>query len=248
MRSDGSPENVRRSIEECLKVLDGKKKIDLFECARVDPAVPYEESVGVIAEYVKAGKIGGISISEVSASQIREAAKSHKIEAVEVEFSLICTDILENGIAETCHELNIPILAYSPLCRGFLTGWKTPEDVYVLLHLRTRDNQLTVNSPQHLQRFPRFQGDAFYHNRKLVDEVERIAKEKGVTVPQVALGWITALSGKNGLPTIIPIPGATTVSRVEENMKPAELSDAEVEAINSLTSGFSPVGPRYPAH
>lgn len=128
---DGSPKGVRRSIDQCLKLL-GDKKLDMFELARVDPNVPYGESIKTIAEYVEAGKVGGVSLSEVTAEQIREAAKVTKVAAVEVEFSLMCPDILENGVAATCRELGIPIVAYSPLCRGFLTGgWQTPEDVYV---------------------------------------------------------------------------------------------------------------------
>ncbi|KAF2093023.1 Aldo/keto reductase [Rhizodiscina lignyota] len=231
MQPDGSPQNVRRSIDECLKLLDGKKKIDLFECARVDHNTPYEQSLNTIAEYVKAGKVGGISLSEVSAATIRKAAKLHKIAAVEVEFSLMATDIMENGIAEACHEHNIPIFAYSPLCRGFLTsGWKKPEDV----------------RPERLRIFPRFTGDAFYQNVKLRDEVERIAHDKAATIPQVALGWILAVSGKNGLPVIIPIPGATTAERVEENMKPAQLTDGDIKAINAILSKVTVAGTRYP--
>jgi pyridoxine 4-dehydrogenase len=119
---DGSPANVKRSIDECLRVLDGKKFLDLFECARVDPKVPIETTVAAINEYVLAGKIGGISLSEVSEKTVRRAAKVAKIAAVEVEFSLWATDILDNGIAKACAELDIPIIAYSPLGRGFLVS------------------------------------------------------------------------------------------------------------------------------
>jgi pyridoxine 4-dehydrogenase len=121
-RPDGSPENVKRSIDECLRVLDGKKFLDLFECARVDPNTPVETTIAAINEYVIAGKIGGISLSEVSANTIRRAAKIAKISAVEVEMSLWATDILENGITEACAELDIPVIAYSPIGRGFLAS------------------------------------------------------------------------------------------------------------------------------
>jgi pyridoxine 4-dehydrogenase len=117
---DGSKENVRRSIDECLRVLDGKKFLDLFECSRVDPNVPIEDTIGYIAEYVKAGKVGGISLSEVSANTIRRAHKVHPISAVEIELSLWVTTFLENGVIATCAELGIPVIAYSPLGRGFL--------------------------------------------------------------------------------------------------------------------------------
>lgn len=119
---DGSETNVKRSVDECLQVLDGKKKLDLFECARVDPKVPIEITIRALAKYVEAGKLGGISLSECSADSIRRAAKVHKISAVEVEFSLWATDILENGVAQACAELDIPIVAYSPLGRGFLVS------------------------------------------------------------------------------------------------------------------------------
>lgn len=125
---DGSKEGVKRSIDECLKVLDGKKFLDLFECARVDPKVPIEDTISYIAEYVKAGKLGGISLSEVNASSIRRAHKVHPIAAVEVEISLWTTGPLENGILETCGELGIPVIAYSPLGRGFLASISTSLD------------------------------------------------------------------------------------------------------------------------
>jgi pyridoxine 4-dehydrogenase len=126
MKPDGSKEGVQRSIDECLRVLDGKKFLDLFECARVDPNVPIEDTVSYIADYVKAGKVGGISLSEVGAKSIRKAHAVHPVSAVEVEFSLWATDILENDVAATCAELGIPIICYSPLGRGFLVGVASP--------------------------------------------------------------------------------------------------------------------------
>lgn len=117
---DTTPENVRRSIDECLRVLDGKKFLDIFECARIKTEVPLEDTLGAMAEYVKAGKLGGVSLSEVNAETIKKAAKITKIVAVEAEFSMFSTDILTNGVAETCAELGIPIVAYSPMGRGFL--------------------------------------------------------------------------------------------------------------------------------
>lgn len=122
MAPDGTEEGVKKSIDNCLKVLDGKKKLDLFEAARVDPNVPIEDTIGYIKAYVDAGKVGGICLSEVSAESIRRAAKVAKIAGVEVEFSMFSTDILENGIAKACAELDIPIIAYSPLGRGFLVS------------------------------------------------------------------------------------------------------------------------------
>lgn len=107
-----SPEGVKRTIENCVKLLDGKKKIDIFEYARVDKNVPIEETLKNLEQYVKAGKIGGIGLSEVSAATIERAAKVTKIAAVEVELSLWSTDILSNGVAKAAAAHNIPIVAY----------------------------------------------------------------------------------------------------------------------------------------
>lgn len=107
---EGSRAGVRRSVENCVKLLGGKKSLDTFECARVDPNTPIEETLGYLGECVKEGLIGGIGLSEVRAETIRRAAKVQKIDSVEVEFSLFATDILTNGVAKTCAELHIPIL------------------------------------------------------------------------------------------------------------------------------------------
>jgi hypothetical protein len=111
LHPDGSSEGVRRSVENCLKILDGKKKIDIFEYARVDKRVPIEETLKSLKEYVKAGKIGGIGLSEVSAATIEKAAKVTRIAGVEIELSLFSTQILENGVAEACAKHQIPIIA-----------------------------------------------------------------------------------------------------------------------------------------
>ena len=118
---DGSEKSVRRSVDECLRVLAGKKALDIFECARVDLRTPVEDTIGVLATLVQEGKIRGIGLSEVRAETIRRAVKVHPIAQVEVELSLWSTDILHNGVAETCAELSIPIIAYAPLSRGGLT-------------------------------------------------------------------------------------------------------------------------------
>jgi pyridoxine 4-dehydrogenase len=110
-RPDGSPEGVKRSVEKCLKLLDGKKKIDIFEPARVDPNTPIETTLKALEEYVNAGQIGGISLSEVSANTIHRAVKVTNIVGCEVELSLWTTDIFKNGVAAACVEHNIPVIA-----------------------------------------------------------------------------------------------------------------------------------------
>lgn len=125
----GDEAGVRLSVDNCLKQLDGKKKIDLFECARVDPKTPIEETMRVLQTYVTEGKIGGISLSEASAKSIRRAATVAKIACVEIEFSMFATEALENGVAESCKELSIPIVAYSPLGRGFLVSGLRSDEI-----------------------------------------------------------------------------------------------------------------------
>ena len=226
----GDKAGIKRSVENCLKILDGKKKIDIFECGRVDPNVPIEETVGHLAEFVKAGKIGGIGLSETAAATIRRAASVHPIVAVEVEYSIFATDIRHNEVASTCVELGIPIVAYSPLSRGLLTGKKmSPDDL-----------------TEAEKNWPRFQGENFLKNLELVKAINKVAEEKGCTPAQFAIGWVKAQSGSAGFPTIIPIPGATTVSRVEENMKDVPVTSAEFNEINKIIATIPVQGGRYP--
>ncbi|KAK3700465.1 hypothetical protein LTR37_015969 [Vermiconidia calcicola] len=234
MAPDGSPENTRRSIEECLRVLDGKKTLDLWEAARVDPNTPIEVTMREAAKFVQSGQLGGISLSECSANTIRRAAKVAKIEAVEVEFSLWSTEILSNGVAEACAELGIPIVAYSPLGRGFLTGQiKKPEDI--------PEDDLRRGQP-------RFQPENFDQNFKLVEELEKIANHKGCTPGQVGIAWVKEQGKKDGMPTIIPIPGASSAERVRENMGEVELSENDMKEIDSLLEEFEVKGDRYGGH
>ncbi|KAJ5482193.1 hypothetical protein N7475_001005 [Penicillium sp. IBT 31633x] len=230
--ADGSKANIRRSVDECLRLLDGKKTLDIFECARQDPKFPVEDTIEVLAEYVKEGKIGGIGLSEVDAETIRRAHKVHPIAAVEVEMSLWSTDILENDIAKTCAELEIPVIAYSPLGRGVLTGAVTS-----LSDIPKDDIR------HHLSRF---QEENFQHNLKLIKEVNDLAARKEVAPAQIALAWIRSQSEKPGMPTIIPIPGGTTKDKVVQNMGGTQvLSDSELAEIDAILEENTVAGPRY---
>lgn len=232
MKPDGSEEGVRRSVDNCLKLLGGKKKLDIFECGRVDASTPIETTMKALAEYVKEGKLGGISLSEVKAETIRRAVKVHPICAVEMEVSLWSFDVLTNGVAETCAEFGIPIVAYSPLGRGFLTGQiKKYEDI--------PDGSI-------LKHLPRFQKDVFPKNLELVAELEKLAGKKGCTPAQLALAWVRQLSDKPGMPVFIPIPGATTEERVNENMKSVRLTESDMEDIDKILGQVKVVGGRYP--
>lgn len=119
---DGSAEGIRRSLDNIIKLLNGRKKLDIFECARRDPKVSMEETFGAMQEYIDKGLLGGISLSEVSAATIHEAVKHTKIVAVEVELSIFSPDVLTNGVAAACAEYNIPLVAYSPIGRGVSTS------------------------------------------------------------------------------------------------------------------------------
>jgi pyridoxine 4-dehydrogenase len=231
MRMDGSEGNLRRNLDECLRILDGTKTIDIFELARVDPNTPIEETVRTLAKFVKEGKVKGIGLSETRAETIRRAHKAHPIAAVEVELSLWATDILKNGIAATCAELGIPIVAYSPLMRGALTGQvKTNADI-----------------PEGDVRklLPKFQEDVLAANMKVTHEVEKLAEKKGVTIAQIAIGWVRTLSGRNGMPVIIPIPGASTEERVLENGREVDLTEEEMKEIEKILEENEIIGARY---
>ncbi|KAK4498374.1 hypothetical protein PRZ48_011032 [Zasmidium cellare] len=222
---DCSPQGIRSSVEESLAILKGVKSIDLFECARVDPNVPLETSVKTLAELIKEGKIGTYGLSEVSADTVRKAHAIHPVSAVEIELSLFSRHALENGTIKTCQDLGIPVVGYSPLDRGWLTG-----------QLK-KLSDLPKNDYRH--HMPRFQSGAFEKNVLLAEKIEGIAERKGVTAPQVAIGWVV----KQG---VVPIPGSTTTKRVQENAKAAELTEGELEEIRGFVEEFGVAGERYP--
>ena len=227
---EGTEKGIRRSVDECIRVLDGKKKLNIFECARVDPNTPIEETIRVLGTLVEEGKIEGFGLSEVNAETIRRAAKVHSIAQVEVELSLWSPDILHNGVAQACAELGIPIIAYAPLSRGGLTS-SLPENFSDL--------------PEQVKRFPRFQGEALQMNMKLTKEVEKLAKEKGCTVPQLAINWVRAQSGRNGRGVIIPIPGAEKAEWAKENCQAVKLTEEDLEKLNEITRRIPIKGGRY---
>lgn len=247
---DGSETNLRRSVEDCLAVLAGTKQIDIFEPARLDPNFTVEEQVGVLRALVREGKIGGIGLSEVDAETIRRAYvsfsllllfylyltiyrhKIHPIAAVEVEFSLFATDILHNGVAATCTELGIPVVAYSPLGRGVLTGTFT----------RVSD----IPDGDFRKILPKYQDGVIEQNLKRINELNKFAARKGVAPVQLALGWLRSLSSRPGLPTIIPIPGGTTPEKIVQNMDGVPiLSDEDMEEIDEILKRNEVVGSRY---
>ncbi|GGK13132.1 aldo/keto reductase [Streptomyces camponoticapitis] len=192
---NGTPAYIHRAADRSLRHL-GTDVIDLYYLHRVDPNVPIEESVGAMSELVTAGKVRHIGLSEASAATIRRAHAVHPLAAVQSEFSLFSRDVLENGEKAVMDELGIGFVAFSPLGRGVLTG-----GVRSLDHLAPDDARRGL---------PRFQPEAFAANRALVERVELIAAEKGVTLAQVALAWLLHQG-------VVPIPGTRHRTRLDEN-------------------------------
>ena len=225
---NGRPEYVKARCEGSLKRL-GVATIDLYYQHRVDPKVPIEETVGAMAELVRAGKVRYLGLSEASAATIRRAHKIHPIAALQTEYSLWTRDP-EDEILPATRELGIAFVAYSPLGRGFLTGQiKRFEDF----------------APDDYRRnSPRFQGENFRKNLDLVARVEAIAKEKGSTPGQLALAWLLR-KGQD----IIAIPGTKRRKYLEENAGALQvkLSERDLKRIDEVAPhGAS--GPRYPEH
>ena len=224
-RMDCSPPFLRSALEKCNDILDGKKKIDLFGVARVDPHVPIEETIKALGEMVDEGLIGGIQMSEVAANTIRRASKAYKIEMLEAEVSLWATEIFDNGVAETCQNLGIVVCGHSPLGGGILAG-----------RIRSLDD---LGPDDHHRRFPRFQPDVFGKNLELVREIEKIAEKKGCTTAQLALSWIKAQG-------VVPIAGARSIARLKENCVTIDLTAEDLEIVQSILKSFPVHGSRYP--
>jgi aryl-alcohol dehydrogenase-like predicted oxidoreductase len=226
--TDSSPENIRRACEGSLKRL-GIETIDLYYQHRVDPARPIEETVGVMSELKKAGKIRELGLSEAGVQTLRRAVKVHPIAALQSEYSLWTRDPETNGVLETCRELGIGFVAYSPLGRGFLTGKiEKPSD------LEEKDWR---------RQNPRFVGEAFEKNLKLAEHVKNLSKKKGCTAAQLALAWVLG-RGQD----IVPIPGTKRVNYLEENMGAAgvRLSAEERSEIDRVLPVGAAEGLRYP--
>ena len=224
---NGKPEYVKSSCERSLKRL-GTDVIDLYYLHRKDPATEIEETVGAMAELVKEGKIKGIGLSEVNAETLRRAHAVHPVTALQSEYSLWTRDP-EDGILQTCKELGIAFVAYSPLGRGFLTGqFKKFEDL----------------SPDDYRRHsPRFQGENFDKNLELVKKIEALAQEKSCTPSQLALAWVMAQED-----FIFPIPGTKRIKYLEENTGATKitLSEKDLQEIDAIAPKNVAAGLRYP--
>ena len=225
---NGSPEYVRQCCDASLKRL-GVDVIDLYYQHRVDLNVPIEDTIGTMAELVRAGKVRYLGMSEAAPATLRRAAAVHPITALQSEYSLWTRDVETNGVLSTCRELGIGFVPFSPLGRGFLTGrFKAMDD------LADDDVRRT---------YPRFQPGNFENNMRLVRKIEETAAQKRCTPAQLALAWLLAKGND-----IVPIPGSKRRSRVEENAGAADvaLSAEDVLTLDTIAPPGVAAGERYP--
>jgi aryl-alcohol dehydrogenase-like predicted oxidoreductase len=225
----GKPKYVKKACDASLKRL-GIDHIDLYYQHRVDPETPIEDTVGAMAELVKAGKVRYLGLSEASPATIRRAHKIHPITALQTEYSLWERHV-EKEILPTVRELGIGFVPYSPLGRGFLTG------------TITKPADLGANDSRS-QRYPRFAGKSFDKNLALVERVRAIANRKGVKPGQLALAWVLAKG-----PNLLPIPGTKRRVYLEENAAAARisLSAAEIAELEAAIPENEISGDRYAA-
>ncbi|PVF96485.1 Aldo/keto reductase [Serendipita vermifera] len=224
----GSPEYVRKCCEQSLQNLQ-VDQIDLYYQHRVDRTIPIEETWKELKKLQEEGKVKYLGISEATADEIRRAHAIAPITALQVEFSLWVPDIRDNGILDTCRELGIAIVAYSPLGRGALTGaYKSASD-FPEGDFRTY--------------IPRFQGEGYKENLKLVEALSDIATKKGITPAQLALAWVLAQGDD-----MFAIPGTKKLKYLEDNLgsRNVTFTKEETQAIEEIASRIKVVGDRYP--
>ncbi len=224
---DNSPAYMSRCCEESLQRL-GTDVIDLYFVHRADPNVAIEETAAALAELIKAGKIRGYGLSEVTPAQLRRAHAVHPVTALQSEYSL-WTREAEAEVLPLCAELGITFVAYSPLGRGFLTG--------AIQKTALADNDFRLTSP-------RFQGENFDRNQALVEQVRAFALQKGCTAGQIALAWLFH-RGQD----IVPIPGTKRIKYLEENVGAVavQLTDEDLHQLDHILPPGAAAGTRYDA-
>ncbi|MGC5773135.1 aldo/keto reductase [Paenibacillus pabuli] len=223
----GDPAYIKKSVDASLYNL-GMDYIDLYYQHRPDPNTPIEETVGTLADLVQQGKIRYIGLSEASAETIRRANAVHPITALQTEYSLWSRE-LEDEILPVLEELNIGLVPYSPLGRGFLTG-----------QIQSIDDLAADDYRRH---YPRFQGENFEKNLEVVHLIQDLAKQKGCTASQLALAWLLG-KGEH----IVPIPGTRSLERVHENLGSLQvtITDDELAEIERISPKGFAAGERYP--
>lgn len=223
----GKPDYVKSSCEGSLKRLE-TEVIDLYYLHRIDPATPIEETVGAMGQLVAEGKVRGIGLSEVSVATLRKAHATFPISAVQSEYSLFTRDP-EDEILNTCKELGIAFVPYSPLGRGFLTG-----------QIKTFDD---FDATDYRRFSPRFQGDNFQKNLQLVNQIVKMAQQKGYSSSQLALAWVMTQGD-----FLFPIPGTKRIKYLEENVGALNVhfTKEELAELNAIFPKDAVKGLRYP--
>ncbi|WNG39760.1 aldo/keto reductase [Archangium violaceum] len=225
---NGRPEYVKQACEASLRRL-GMDVIDLYYLHRVDPNTPIEETVGAMAELVKQGKVRYLGLSEVNADTLRRACAVHPITALQSEYSLWSRDP-EDGVLQACRELGVGFVPYSPLGRGFLTGqFKRFED---------------LPQDDYRRHSPRFQGENFQRNLKLVELIEQLARRKQCSPAQLALAWVLAQGDD-----LVPIPGTKRRTYLDDNLGAlaVKLTAQDLAEIEAIAPPGVAAGERYPA-
>jgi aryl-alcohol dehydrogenase-like predicted oxidoreductase len=222
------PEHIRAAVDASLKRL-GVETIDLLYQHRVDPGVPIEDVAGTVKDLIAEGKARHFGMSEPGVQTLRRAHAVQPVAALQNEYSLWWRAVETNGILDTCDELGIGFVPYSPLGRGFLTG-----------QLRSPDDFAADDFRRHS---PRFQGENFARNLELVDRVKELAEQKGCTPAQLALAWLLA-QGEH----IVPIPGTKNRDRLRENLGAldVELTAEDLRRLDELAPAGAAAGARYP--
>ncbi|MEV1077526.1 aldo/keto reductase [Streptomyces sp. NPDC050211] len=230
--NDGRPAAVKNFAAYSLQRL-GVDHIDVYRIARLDPAVPIEETVGAIAELIEKGYVRHVGLSEVGADTIRRAAATAPIADLQIEYSLISRGI-EDEILPTTRELGIGITAYGVLSRGLISG-----------HF-SADRRLAANDFRSVS--PRFQGENLRHNLNLVEALRKIAEQKGVSVAQIAIAWVLSRGAQHNN-DIVPLVGARTRDRLTESLGALDvtLDEADLRAVEEAVPADAAAGDRYPA-
>ncbi|KAG8214901.1 NADP-dependent oxidoreductase domain-containing protein [Butyriboletus roseoflavus] len=229
VQPDASPENLVRDVNLVNEKLRGTKRLDLFQCARVDPNVPVEVSIAALAQLKSEGKLDHIGMSECSAETLRRGHKVHPISVVEIEVSPFSYEPLTRDVIATAKELGVAVAAYSPLGRGFLTGQiKRPEDI-------------PEGDMRH--HMPRFQEENLRHNFAIVDALTELATKKNITPAQLSIAWVSSLG-----PHVIPLPGSSHAKRTLENSAGGDVvfTETELREINQVIENADVKGGRYP--
>ena len=224
---NSKPDHIRTVVEQSLKRLR-TDHIDLLYQHRVDPNVPIEDVAGTVKDLIKEGKVRNFGLSEANALTIRKAHAVQALTAIQSEYSLMWRNPVQE-ILKVCEELGIGFVPYSPLCRGFLSGF---------INERTKYNPANDNRPS----LPRYQPDAIKANWVMIDLLTEFGNQRGLTAAQVALAWL--LSQK---PWIVPIPGTTKLAHLQENLLSAdfEFSDEELKKITAAVANIKIAGDRY---